>query len=250
MTSTSSRFLVLHALRVKGLASDELVAALSGLPSQEVGRVLADLGGSGLVVRREGRFAGSMLTADGRQAHLPLLAEDVAPPATQAALETCYAGFLPLNGEFKRICGDWQVRQDTKEPNDHGDADYDRSVVGQLAEVHDRAVVVLAPLADALARFGAYPARLAAALERIRGGDNGAFARPMADSYHDIWMELHQDLLLSLKRERSAHDEALYRVADPRCRPQPQVRSGAPRPGVMGRGRVEHEPVRMTTAGS
>lgn len=208
MTSSSSRFLVLHALRVKGLASDELVAALSGLPPQEVGRVLTGLGGDGLVVRREGRFAGSMLTTDGRQAHLPLLAEDVAAPATQAALEACYAEFLPLNGEFKRTCGDWQVRQDTKAPNDHGDADYDRSVVEQLAEVHKQAVAVLAPLAGALARFGAYPARLAAALDRIRGGDNGAFARPMADSYHDIWMELHQDLLLSLRRERSAHDEA------------------------------------------
>jgi DNA-binding transcriptional ArsR family regulator len=207
MTSTSSRFLVLHALRVKGLASDELVAALSGLPPQEVGRVLADLASDGLVTRREGRFPGSMLTVDGRQAYLPLLAEDVASPTTQAVLEVCYAQFLPLNGEFKRICGDWQVRQDTKAPNDHGDADYDRSVVERLAEVHKQAVAVLAPLADGLRRVGTYPARLAAALERIRSGDNGAFARPMADSYHDIWMELHQDLLLSLQRERSAHDE-------------------------------------------
>jgi hypothetical protein len=49
--------------------------------------------------------------------------------------------------------------------------------------------------------------RLAAALDRVRGGEVAAFARPMADSYHDIWMELHQDLLLSAGRERGAADE-------------------------------------------
>lgn len=29
----------------------------------------------------------------------------------------------------------------------------------------------------------------------------------MYDSYHDIWMELHQDLLLTTGREREAADE-------------------------------------------
>jgi hypothetical protein len=59
----------------------------------------------------------------------------------------------------------------------------------------------------ALPRSAAYQNRLTAALDRVRGGNTAAFARPMADSYHDIWMELHQDLLLSAGRDRGAADE-------------------------------------------
>lgn len=206
-TSSDPRFLVLHALRVKGLASDELVAAISGLPAGDVAARLSELVEEKLVLRREGRMAGSMLTPAGKEAHAELLAADVADPARKAALDTAYEAFLPVNGEFKRLCTDWQVRSDTGEPNDHTDRAYDDGVVARLGEVHDRITVVLKDLATALGRFDAYIRRLENALERIRGGDVAAFARPLADSYHDIWMELHQDLLLSLQKERDAKDE-------------------------------------------
>ncbi len=81
-------------------------------------------------------------------------------------------------------------------------------MISQLLDVHKRLVSsVLEPLEMALPRSAAYQNRLTAALDRVRGGDTAAFARPMADSYHDIWMELHQDLLLSAGRERGAADE-------------------------------------------
>ena len=81
-------------------------------------------------------------------------------------------------------------------------------MISQLVHVHKRLLsCVLEPLEIALLRFAAYQVRLTAALDRVRGGDTAAFARPMADSYHDIWMELHQDLLLSAGRERGAADE-------------------------------------------
>jgi hypothetical protein len=40
----------------------------------------------------------------------------------------------------------------------------------------------------------------------LADGDTAAFARPMSHSYHDVWMELHEDLLLTLGRERDAAD--------------------------------------------
>src|SRR5690606_36153048 len=104
------------------------------------------------------------------------LAADVADPARKAALDTAYEAFLPVNGEFKRLCTDWQVRSDTGEPNDHTDRAYDDGVVARLGEVHDRITVVLKDLAAALGRFDAYIRRLENALERIRGGDVAAFA--------------------------------------------------------------------------
>ncbi|PKK14028.1 MAG: hypothetical protein BUE48_012525 [Thermomonospora sp. CIF 1] len=206
-TASDPRFLVLHALRVKGLASDELVAAISGLAAEEVAAQLTALVEEKLVMRREGRMAGGMLTPAGKDAHAELLEADVADPARQSALTTAYEAFLPINGEFKRVCTDWQVRSDTGQPNDHTDRAYDDDVVARLGQVHDRVTVVLKDLASAINRFETYVVRLENALARIRNGEIAAFARPLADSYHDIWMELHQDLLLSLRKERDAKDE-------------------------------------------
>ncbi|QYN20919.1 MarR family transcriptional regulator [Amycolatopsis sp. DSM 110486] len=203
-TSTRARFLVLHALRVKGLAPDPVLQALTGLPADEVAAEVAALVADGLAVRREGRLAGTMPTPAGRAAHPELLVADVAD--STEALSAAYEAFLPVNGEFKRVCSAWQLRP-SGEPNDHSDAAYDAGVAESLAEVNANVTGLLDELTASAGRFGTYPVRLAGALRRVRAGETAAFARPMADSYHDIWMELHQDLLLSAGRERSAADE-------------------------------------------
>ncbi|MEV5837708.1 MarR family transcriptional regulator [Nocardia sp. NPDC052112] len=199
-------FDVLHALRVKGLSSDAVLAEMSGIPAADLADRLAPLIEAGLVVRSNGRLTGSSLTPAGRTEHLTRLAEDPGTTGARPQIETFYQAFLPVNGQFKTICHDWQMRSET-EPNDHTDTDYDQGVIARLTEVDKVLEPDLAALADALPRFGRYRTRLSAALDRVRGGDNAAFARPMYDSYHDIWMELHQDLLLSLARERGQHDE-------------------------------------------
>ena len=202
-----SDFLILHTLRVKGLTPLAVVSAQTGLPATQADEILRRLAARGLVTMREGRMAGALLTPAGKQAHAEQLARD---PGTRgaAALAAAYEEFLPVNGEFKRICQSWQLRPDGQ-PNDHADAGYDAGVISRLAGIHQRLLAcVLEPLEKALPRFAAYPVRLSGALDRVRGGDATAFARPMADSYHDIWMELHQDLLLSMGCERGAADES------------------------------------------
>ena len=204
--STDTRFEILHALRVKGLATDPVLSALSGVPVDRLSDALTDLVEKGLVTRRSGRFAGSTLTAAGKAQHATDLAADPATRRGRDRLEEFYTAFLPINGDFKRVCQAWQMRADDQ-PNDHTDAAYDRGVVEQLGDVDARLRPELSAVSAALPRFGRYEGRLGAALERVRGGDAASFARPMYDSYHDIWMELHQDLLLSLGRERGQHDE-------------------------------------------
>jgi len=61
-------------------------------------------------------------------------------------------------------------------------------------------------LSAGLSRFRDYQDRLDAALDRLAAGDAAAFATPMSASYHCVWMELHQDLLLTLGRERDDAD--------------------------------------------
>jgi hypothetical protein len=44
-------------------------------------------------------------------------------------------------------------------------------------------------------RFGGYRSRLADALDKI-SDDRAWLASPRCDSYHTVWMELHEDLLM------------------------------------------------------
>jgi hypothetical protein len=52
-------------------------------------------------------------------------------------------------------------------------------------------------------RFGRYRSRLRAALARVDEGDHDWLTSPRVDSYHSVWMQLHEDLLLALGTDRS-----------------------------------------------
>lgn len=208
MTATTETDLVevLHALRVKGLTSDAVLAEMTGCPADTLGQTVAELVDTGLAKRREGRMAGTMLTPAGRDKYDQLRSAHSRDDDQIRADATLYEQFLPINTDFKQVCAAWQMR-DGDTPNDHSDADYDASVVADLAERHERVSEILTAAAAATPRWARYRRRLTAALEKVQAGDNAAFARPMYDSYHDIWMELHQDLLLTVGRERGAGDE-------------------------------------------
>lgn len=202
-TSTTARFLILHALTVKGVASEAALADVTGLPVDEVTGEVERLIETEHLRRRKGRIGGLALLDAGKAAHCELLPADVGD--ARPALDEVYEAFLPVNGRFKDLCTRWQLRG--SEPNDHADAEYDDGVVAELAALHAEASVFLEPAGEALARFGRYPVRLGSALERLQGGDTAAFTKPLTESYHDVWMELHQDLLTSLGRTRDAGDE-------------------------------------------
>lgn len=205
----SARFEILHALRVKGLARPEVLAGLSGIAVEDLPAAAADLVTEGLVMVREGALAGYMLTAPGRAAAEEALLADATTQAAAPALAQFDEAFLPVNTDFKALCHRWQVRP-SGEPNDHTDAEYDAGVVADLAALHATLAPLLAEAASALPRFGRWEPRLAAALARVQQGDIASFARPMYESYHDIWMELHNDVVLSLGRSRTAADESVH----------------------------------------
>jgi hypothetical protein len=92
------------------------------------------------------------------------------------------------------------------QPNDHSDADYDNAVIRELGSLHERTLSLTRDLAGELGRFARYEREFDAAWRRLSGGDRRAFAAPMSASYHDLWMELHQDLMCTLGRARTAAD--------------------------------------------
>ena len=199
--SSDPGFLVLHALRLKGFADTPVVAALTRLDEADAAKHLDAAAGDGQATRREGRITGWALTADGRARHSELIQEELAASGTRPAIEDGYRRFLEQNHELLSVCTDWQLRDGTL--NDHSDAAYDERIIGRLEAVDDRIQPVTADLGNALERFGQYGNRFTLALSKVKKGERDWFAKPMIDSYHTIWFELHEDLLATLGIERS-----------------------------------------------
>ena len=78
-----------------------------------------------------------------------------------------------------------------------------RPVIARLKAIDTAVTPVLDDLAAALDRYRHYAPRFAAALARLDAGELEWFTKPLIDSYHTIWFELHEDLLSSLGLERS-----------------------------------------------
>jgi hypothetical protein len=119
----------------------------------------------------------------------------------EAECARLYKAFLPLNREVLQMCTDWQIRP-AGAPNDHADAAYDWSVIDRLEALDDRVGPLLRRLGDADARFAPYRDRLRAARQRVVRGERDWLTSPRVDSYHTMWMELHECLLAALGRER------------------------------------------------
>ena len=197
-------FGVLHALAVKGMTRPGPLAASAGTGPAGLDAALGGLRDAGLARYLAARDLWQ-ITPDGRAEHARLLAADL-PDTERDALRPGYQRFLPLNTRLKEICARWQLRDGAV--NDHSDPGYDQRCVAGLTGLHPAAAEVTAGLAAVRPRFGGYGDRLAAALDRLRGGDRTAFTGVLCDSYHDVWMELHRDLLLSLRISRDAEEAA------------------------------------------
>ena len=143
--------------------------------------------------RTSGRTPGWALAATGSDA--------------AAAAEAAYADFVPLNQRLLKVCHDWQIARGGI-PNDHSDPAYDDRVVGRLRVRALRgACASSATSCPVVPRFAGYEPRLRATRWRSSPpGKREWFASPACDSYHTVWMQFHEDLLLATGRSRA--DEA------------------------------------------
>ncbi len=147
----------------------------------------------------------TMPTPDGTAAAAILLR---LPPGSgdELQIDKLYDDFLPVNRRLRDVCSAWQTRPDGS-PNDHGDAAYDDVVRDRLDEVHSAIGPVLRRMAETQPRLAGYRPRLQEALDKFDDGEPNWLASPLVDSYHTVWMHLHQELILMLGLTR-ADDEA------------------------------------------
>lgn len=119
--------------------------------------------------------------------------------------------FLPINRDLRDLCTAWQVRPDGS-VNDHGDEGYDADIRDRLDDIDTAVAPLLKRFAEDIPRMAAYRARLTEALARLDDGDDAWLASPLIDSYHTVWMHLHQELLLTIGMSRKEDEELEERL--------------------------------------
>jgi hypothetical protein len=176
---------LVHELRLRGIIED---------PDADRVEILLT---SGLATLRTTKL---VITAEGRLAHTEWARCEPASE-TEARVQRVFDRFLALNGELVQLCSDWQVKRGGA-TNDHRDAEYDWSVIQRLVALDERAGAVARHAGEAVTRLAPYRSRLLEARTRVEDGEHEWFTSPRIDSYHTVWMQWHEDLLLTLGLER------------------------------------------------
>ncbi|BAX94015.1 MarR family transcriptional regulator [Mycobacterium shigaense] len=190
---------VLQAVRLKGRIDPGQLAATVGEDPAAVTEAVTAAARAGFLV--ENKML--RLSAQGRTRLSELLAAE-REHIDGTAVEAVYDEFRAVNTEFKALVTDWQLKN--REPNAHDDAEYDAAVLARLADVHARVVPIIRRAATQLPRLSAYSVKLVAALDNLEAGDTTWLTRPLIDSYHTVWFELHEELIgaAGLTREEAA----------------------------------------------
>jgi hypothetical protein len=191
-----SELAVLQAVRLKGRVSRDDLAATLG---EDLFDVVDRLVGSGLLI--DGPTL--RLSPEGRGRLEGLLGDERLHVDT-AAVAAAYDEFRSVNTEFKALVTDWQLKDG--QPNTHEDTSYDAAVLARLDDVHRRVTPIIAAAAAQLPRLDRYSVKLQTALDNIHAGETTWLARPLVDSYHTVWFELHEELILASGRARETDD--------------------------------------------
>ena len=184
-TLTEEAWALLHDLRLRGFRPAK------GGPAED------ELTAANLVLVRGANLA---LAPAGREAHAAWAR--LTPGSEDEILaKTTYERFLVFNVEFLRICTDWQLKPGNQ-PNDHSDSAHDFKVLERLDRLDERVAPLIETLGKSVPRFAGYRGRLTEALDKI-SDDRAWLASPRCDSYHTVWMQLHEDLLSAVGVNRA-----------------------------------------------
>ncbi|WP_067829028.1 pyruvate, phosphate dikinase [Nocardia inohanensis] len=181
---------VLRLVGIKGRVKSDNLAASLFAEVDEIDSCCADLVSAGFAAATP---AGFRLTPEGRPRLEQLLIEERGS-IDHAAVTAAYDEFCVYNADLKVIITDWQMK-DPATVNDHADAEYDAGVLARLHDTHRNLRPLIARIGGIAPRLSGYLARLDRAVEKIAEGDHTWVARPIMDSYHTVWFELHEDLI-------------------------------------------------------
>ena len=174
MPQTTSEFEALHAIRVGGLHAAK----------PDNADALAE---RGLIFITP---VGCMLTEAGTKHHADLL-DAQRDELDVEAVKALYDRFLAVNQPTKSKCTEWQNLADD-------DFDSRFVIATDLQDILARVSTTITRTAEHLPRFAGYPPRMDTALQKVLEGEQEYLTSPTVESFHNVWMECHEDYLLTL----------------------------------------------------
>ncbi len=191
---------VIRSMYIKGFVMPALLAPAVLTDEAGVRTVLDRMIADGLAAPKGPMF---QLTDTGKGRGAELAEQDRTQWGVDNATRALDS-FLEFDHRMKEVVTAWQLRtvDGQQVMNDHTDAAYDATVLGDFAQLHADAATWLAPIPAGLPRMADYVVRLGHAAERVAAGEHTYIASPRLDSYHSIWFELHEDLIRLAGRTR------------------------------------------------
>jgi hypothetical protein len=176
------------AVRVQGIASPERTGDICGCDAAGAKDDLNALVERGWLKYREGRLPGFALTPEGLEQLESLIADEGL--RTSEDLSDLYERFVAVDVPVKKACERSQI-------------DFEEGL-HMLEQIHDKAKVIVRKITREAPRYAVYGQRLDSCMRRLLDGDRDAFTKPMTESYHHVWWELHTDLATTLGVEKES----------------------------------------------
>jgi hypothetical protein len=146
------------------------------------------------------RGTAALITPAGRTAHAEWAR---IPPGfeKEALVRRAYEQFLLVDRELKRLTTAWQMASVDARPDGYGAEDW--KLIDQLIALDEKVAPLVLRLGETVPRLAAYRDRLEHALERLEQGERRWWSGVTCDSYHHVWWQLHEELLIALGISRS-----------------------------------------------
>ena len=149
--------LVLHAIRILGMADGAAVARRFGLDPAVAEELLLDFEASGWIQRvRFADISGWALTDAGRAEDARRLIAELDQTGARPTVATAYADFDELNRRFLKVITNWQIRPtrgDSMARNDHSDPAWDDEGARRLGRARPQSS---SPLCEPARRPGSF----------------------------------------------------------------------------------------------
>ena len=204
-TTDVSRNELIHVMLIKGFVTPADLAPILFSTPESVSAHLDELVAAGLAELVGGSALAGMfqLSADGKAVGSEGIVADREKWGAENAVKAL-DDLLPFDLRMKAIMTDWQMREVDGQQvlNDHTDEAHDAAVLADFASLHTDSVTWLGSLTAGPARIAAYVARLDRAAAKVADGDTSYLASPRIDSFHNVWFELHEDLIQLAGRTR------------------------------------------------
>lgn len=180
-------FLVLNTLYLKKIATAQVIADVTGLPSDEVRETISGLLADGSLLDMNGQL---LLQESGTQSVLDYYRDCYRELRDRRTVIEWYDGFETINGQFIKLVTDWQKSEG------------DERIQERIQRVVDRLANALGELTGVIPRYSQYVRRFERSLALVDQGRHDFLCNPMVDSVHNIWFEFHEDILAVIGRPR------------------------------------------------